>query len=429
MTVISEILQPPTSKSAASASSTYGATTFPDGHYPDSIESTSSLVQIIEEIRNNSLCNLLYCAENPPKPKAAKNTPAPQVPPRNNANNVTNNEVITKVKVPQTDEESPKPEEVQERRKKSALYTSVGSRKNLLELAGTTNHILNTPQKVIDVKTCPLSILDPAKLMEKHATISTKPSKEFDRSTLRPFENSCSLSPSAKYETPTPPLKVNQFVRNNNAYRPRRKFSILREKFEDQQNNPPRPMILKNRKNDLYENISDDFLKLRSNSIREKQDRMKKCQSVPSFIGKSLKNFRKNVFFFIFTFFFFLSVKASSQEMLRADEHYIDNFAHHKRNQWSTASYQRPPSDLNGLRNQRNTVARRSMSILDEYDKENNEQFVKHQHTHVAHPQPPPPLRPKLRSVDVNRGSPKAYRLSTGASLSPSSRIFARGGI
>ena len=71
------------------------------------------------------------------------------------------------------------------------------------------------------------------------------------------------------------------------------------------------------------------------------------------------------------------------------------------------------------------------MSILDEYDKENNEQFVKHQHTHVAHPhaQPPPPLRPKLRSVDVNRGSPKAYRLSTGASLSPSSRIFARGGI
>ena len=128
-------------------------------------------------------------------------------------------------------DESPKPEEVQERRKKSPLYTSVGSRKNLLELAGTTNHILNTPQKV--EPTACLSILDPAKLEQpdenwrensnsKSAVAppaNNKRHKEFDRSTLRPFENSCSLSPSAKYETPTPPLKVNQFARNNNAYR------------------------------------------------------------------------------------------------------------------------------------------------------------------------------------------------------------------
>ena len=43
-------------------------------------------------------------------------------------------------------------------------------------------------------------------------------------------------------------------------------------------------MILKTRKNDLYENISDDFLKLRSNSLREKQERMTKCRSVPTFL-------------------------------------------------------------------------------------------------------------------------------------------------
>ena len=326
-------------------------------------------------------------------------------------------------------EESPKPEEVRERRKKSPLYTSVGSRKNLLELAGTTNHILNTPQKV--TPTSALSILDPAKL----EPVKTK---EFDRSTLRPFENSCSLSPSAKYETnssnfcssvgasrssvpssnltavtiydtPTPPLKVNQFTRNNNAYRPRRKFSILREKFEDQK---PRPMILKTRKNDLYENISDDFLKLRSNSIREKQERIAKCRSVPTFININ---------------------RANSQELLQADENYDENFTN-RRNQWSTASYQRPQNDLDFMRNQRNSNARRSMSILDDlnYDKENCHPAVPSSNLTVSKScmkeQAPPPLRPKLRSIEVMRGSPKAYRLSTGASLSPSARIFSRGG-
>ena len=116
--------------------------------------------------------------------------------------------------------DSPQFREIQERRQKSALYTSVGSRKNLLELAGTTKNILNTPQKPTPADTTLSILIDPSKLQ-----------KEFDKSTLRPFENSHSLSPSAKYDTPTPPLKANQFVRN--AYRPRRKFSMIREKFED----------------------------------------------------------------------------------------------------------------------------------------------------------------------------------------------------
>ena len=116
--------------------------------------------------------------------------------------------------------ESPQFREIQERRQKSALYTSVGSRKNLLELAGTTKNILNTPKKISPAETTLSILIDPSKLQ-----------KEFDKSALRPFENSHSLSPSAKYDTPTPPLKTNQFVRN--AYRPRRKFSMLREKFEE----------------------------------------------------------------------------------------------------------------------------------------------------------------------------------------------------
>ena len=140
----------------------------------------------------------------------------------------------------------------------------MGSRKNLLELAGTTNHILNTPQKVSQDTS--LSILDPSKLKPVIKNQENLRSQDFDPSILKPFE-AHSLSPSAKYQTPTPPLKANQFTRNTNAYRPRRKFSMIREKFEEQQPKvKPKPMILKAKsKTDLYENVSDDFLTLRSN--------------------------------------------------------------------------------------------------------------------------------------------------------------------
>ena len=203
-------------------------------------------------------------------------------------------------------------------------------------------------------------------------------------------------------------------------YRPtRRKFSILREKFEDQQQLKlhnsnvsnsntnvgssiirPAPMILKTRKNDLYENISDDFLKLRSNSLREKQERMTKCRSVPTFLQHQEKqNFVTNSQSQVGPLEQEIKHTTShhhhrSQELLllKADEQYIvdENFPQRKRNQWSTASYQRPShtptsSTMNSnndkniinnnvsMKNQRNSYSRRSMSILDDYnfDKEN----------------------------------------------------------
>ena len=190
----------------------------------------------------------------------------------------------------------------------------------------------------------------------------------------------------------------------------------MREKFEDQQqlklhNNNiggsntndgcsiirPAPMILKTRKNDLYENISDDFLKLRSNSLREKQERMTKCRSVPTFLQHQEKqNSQSQVGPLEQEIKHTTSHKHHhrSQELLllKADEQYIvdENFAQRKRNQWSTASYQRPShmptsSTMNSnndkniinnnvsMKNQRNSYSRRSMSILDDYnfDKEN----------------------------------------------------------
>merc|ERR1719195_28360 len=89
---------------------------------------------------------------------------------------------------------------------------------------------------------------------------------------------------------------------------------MIREKFEDiepssyetakvrqekEDHHKPRPMILAKRQNDLYENISDDFLTLRSNSMRAKAERMAKCKSVPSFI--------------------------SSNDLLRPDEQYVSS--------------------------------------------------------------------------------------------------------
>ena len=191
-------------------------------------------------------------------------------------------------------------------------------------------------------------------------------------------------------------------------------------------------MILAKRQNDLYENISDDFLTLRSNSMRAKAERMAKCKSVPSFID--------------------------SKDLLRPDEQYVsnDDGFMRRRNQWSTASYQRPsyassqmlpsssyqqphPSIPN-----RNSHARRSMSILDDKENCNPCQFLppkpclkderpgaaakKGQFASGVVPTGvvPPALRPKMKSVEVSlpRSSPKGYRLSTGASLSPHSKIF-----
>ena len=209
-------------------------------------------------IRNNSLCNLYLTGNdlmtNKPVIRSTKNQAAPQVPKRNDKPPIIHEE--------EDPQESPDTYAIQERRKKSPLYTSVGSRKNLLELAGTTNHILNTPQKVSQDSNS-LSLLDPSKLQP----MTIKPvnqRKDFDPSILN--VQSHSLSPSAKYETPTPPLKSNQFTRNTNAYRPRRKFSMIREKFEEVPIVKAKPMILKAKsKTDLYENVSDDFLTLRSN--------------------------------------------------------------------------------------------------------------------------------------------------------------------
>merc|ERR1712223_2305665 len=60
--------------------------TNPDGYFQDSIESQSSLVHTIEEIRNNSMCNLYYTTGTNTEIKSQNPKAAPQVPPRNENN-------------------------------------------------------------------------------------------------------------------------------------------------------------------------------------------------------------------------------------------------------------------------------------------------------------------------------------------------------
>ncbi|QQP54605.1 XK-related protein, partial [Caligus rogercresseyi] len=170
MTVLSDFLN----KTYASASSSAVYHPCPDGRFHESSESGgSSLVQTIEEIRNQSL----YSSE-----------PKPKIPPRM--------EVVP-----------PDPH----RDKKVPISTSVGSRKNILDLAGdSTSNLLNTPNKRKD---------------DHHSN----------------QDSSLALSPSVKYEvssssngTPTPP----PFSRHVSNRAPcRRKCSIIREhRYQEQSN-------------------------------------------------------------------------------------------------------------------------------------------------------------------------------------------------
>ncbi len=83
MTVISEIVNKTGPTYAAPVAAAQVAHVGADGRFAESIESTSSLVHTIEEIRNNSLCNLYYTTANETKPVKTSNCKAaPQVPPR-----------------------------------------------------------------------------------------------------------------------------------------------------------------------------------------------------------------------------------------------------------------------------------------------------------------------------------------------------------
>ncbi|TRY61950.1 hypothetical protein TCAL_08880 [Tigriopus californicus] len=345
----------------------------------DNETTSSTLVHTIEEIRNNSLCNLFFSSFNDTPTKVSpgdnnassvkpnpqnNNGAAPQVPPRNNSSThsikataPTAPTVQTASTVPILSVEPqrsknyfvpiqqeppgpiykaagslksihsntlvPSPINKPQAIKPSPLTnTSAGSRKNILELAaGTATHsILNTPKKSTGHLKFSASLHPPSR----------------DSSAL-----SMSLSPSSKYETPTPPLRPNQFVRNiSNNSRPRRKFSIIREQYESP-------------KADLYENVSDDLLHNDLSQITQRS------QSTPSFA-------------------------AIEDNEIKADEKY-ENL----QRGWATSSTRQPATSTRDwcLRNNHN---RRSLSGLDE----NKENYTP---ARRKYPSPGPSLSPNAK--------------------------------
>jgi len=259
----------------------------------DNINS-SSLVHTIEEIRNNSLCNLYYSSSFSDTGGAAK---VPEVPSRNSVGYDSlckENKLLKNVlkdcltnSPASLNSASSTPVTVKPSlatKKKSPLSASVGSRKNILNLVTTTNDILNTPKKVktnhpeklslpkqsnilsdidnsVSGETNEFKSLMPhltyqgAKFLNKIKSSAASDSEnDPDSPCLRKArlekslplaglkqikENPVILSPSCRYtpdvssiseETPSP----KQFVRNiTNQIKPRRHFPIGRKKFED----------------------------------------------------------------------------------------------------------------------------------------------------------------------------------------------------
>ena len=491
----------------------------PDGQFQDSVDSASStLVHTIEEIKNQSLCNLYFYSSAlvgegdsneirsfnnngaapqvphsshvprtelsknhfiPIKPNQVENDPIMPLkrmqegtndskkmddPPMKEANTSFSNSSIksiqsnTLVLTPRKvsdDEKEKKHNQQKIPKKKSPLYTSVGTRKNLFQLTDNSSmkSILNTPGRknkdtvftlpasstlaTSDEKTTKLlpsysgeqdanflskvretlssdsetdteSQIQDDKVTIKTNSYATAP-EHFGNSFL--CENRSILSPSSKYNTPTPELRPNQFVRNiNPSNRTRRKFSMIREQFESpdikrKNSDKPRQMITARSNNDLYENISDDFLMLR-NSVREKQERISKCKSVPSFVEQTVNG---------------LPPDGKYRQCVLQDENVLRP-SELVRNQWSTKSYQnflederytKQKTTINGAGiGNRNKNYRRSMSILEAEarassyagDKENyNPQvsynkFVKTVNGFTAPPIPQKPLNKRAHS-------------------------------
>ena len=374
-------------------------------------------------------------------------------------------------------------------RKTSPLYTSVGSRKNLLDLAGASaeSAILNTPMKIESKSLAKFSVasshqpppvpsksphetrksgyyqpnqsdrnlpssatdngnvihrpvnfvdsqqnpefqpISSTRLAHPKPVIFVTQENNFSNSGLpKPFANNSlhhhlaasdslsmsmqqrpsalshfpALSPSAKYttdNTPTPPLRANQFVRrvtgagSNFSKLPRRKFSIIRDQFES-------PEVKRRMSTGLYENVSNDV------STRNK------CKSVP------------NVF--------------PASELLRADEKYNDKFGAQQfdqksRSHWSTASFQKVPQSSVGHRNVPN---RRSMSILSESSgtTANSFQLPPRRPTYLAENKEN--QGPVISQKSIERAPAIPPRASTRlapvtsnkSTLSPKSRVFSK---
>ena len=483
-----------------------------DGHCQDSVDSASSLVSIIDEIRNNSLCNLLYMTSSsadikttcdgetkplPPSPVKVsemqsnpgkgKSSIAENMPQAANTTTVVHNRdgsvrsvrsnivasspvkkngppfpgnrktpPLYSVVASKTGNAGMSPIKNQDgvNRKKSPLYTSVGSRKNLLELAGSSaeSTILNTPKKIAAEKlsiavpiskpspheTRKLGYYQPFANPKQNANVEPKPIIDFVHtlnSADLQLRHSRIVRPKPVLTYPTSGIEYTEtrpkpFISTahnmsefETSYRPTAltHFPALSPSAKYSSDNTPTPPL---RENHFVRRVSNNNSKQprrKFSIIREHFESPELRRRAGTDLYENISNNQLD------------PVTSSTRDKcqsvptiladleLRADQKYDDQFGGNmesrSRSHWSTASFQKVPPALAN----RNVPNRRSMSIISDvsstfqvpprkpvyFDNKENEKPT----------EKAPAIPPRMASVRL------AGNKST---LSPKSQIFSR---
>ena len=377
---------------------------------------TNSLLSTIEEIRNNSMCNLYYNGEKTTSqgnlvtevPQVPEMPQVPQVPPRHTSGYESlcaeNNKSKASLRLDPIVQDSTLTNESTDHndsiksvnsntlvvtpttiraaaRRQSPLQTNRGCRKNILNLVGSTSDILNTPKRIkTDVLSVPgqdalsdslTTENNEFKALMPHLTFSgakflnkVKKSPPLDDSELEQQQEMARPDPRLRLAPQSTPDTSRlsalsetpspaHFVRNiGNQTKPKRKLSIVREKVERIQHDDDSDYKYGFMKQNPDAKYGFGFFPSESYTVVETA---KLCTSSTSHI-------------------YSLSALNKGDTVFKLMPE--DTYENLQRNNWGSASLQRRPSKIGGERQTlektsmvRDVLSRRSMSILD--DKEN----------------------------------------------------------
>ena len=421
----------------------------------ENVADTNSLLSTIEEIRNNSMCNLYNTSFNDPHSNVAESSLAPRVPPRNtagyqslcmeNSKSKERNEqqdLVDSFRAKQDQRTLVLPDEgavdpndsiksinsntlvvtpktvIANKKKTTPLQSTRGCRKNILEIVNNTKDILNTPKRlkgealsvVKDTSILSESIAsenNEFKALMPHLTYTgakflkkvtkTTPVEEGENdlngSLIKQPKSSGAISASVRERlsfaspgsshssnfstfsnTPSPV----SFVRNiGNQKRPR-KLSIVRERKEEigDDNSDYKYGFVKEHPDAKYGFgyfPTDSYNVLETAKLSNNQCRQ--FRSVAAAINPVLDDLQES----IDNLSRLRSAPAPSEHnsyslsaLNKADTafklHPDETYENIHRNNWVTASLQRKP--LKNAFSDRDTLTRRSMSILDDLNDE-----------------------------------------------------------
>ena len=420
----------------------------------ENVVDTNCLLSTIEEIRNNSMCNLYNTSFNDPHSNVAESSLAPRVPPRNtagyqslcmeNSKSKERNEqqdLVDSFRAKQDQRTLVLPDEggadpndsirsinsntlvvtpktvIANKKKTTPLQSTRGCRKNILEIVNNTKDILNTPKRL----KCELmsavkdnSVLSESiasennefKALMPHLTYTgakflkkvtkTTPVEEaendLDGSIIKHQKSSGAISASVRerlsFTSPTSSHSSNlstfsntpspvTFVRNIGNQRRPRKLSIVRERKEENvedDNSDYKYGFVKEHPDAKYGFgyfPSESYNVLETAKLSNVQSRAFRgtaaaIDPVLSDLQESINNLSRLRCGPADPTNYSLSAlnKADTAFKLHPDETY-ENI---QRNNWVTASLQRKP--LKNAFSDRDTLTRRSMSILDDLNDE-----------------------------------------------------------